>query len=74
MSVPRAIMSSVSIDNELLRSLCDHPATGPRLVEYLVTGEWTRPGVGDAMPRPGRPAASDPDGQTNRESDLPLWP
>jgi hypothetical protein len=62
MSVARAIMSSMSIDNELLRSLCDHPATGPRLVEYLVTGKWTKPEAGDTTPESERPAVMGPGG------------
>jgi hypothetical protein len=39
-------MSSMSIDKELLRSLSHHPATGPRLVEYVVTGKWAKPKAG----------------------------
>jgi hypothetical protein len=46
MSVARATMSSMSIDKELLRSLSHHPATGPRLVEYVVTGKWAKPKAG----------------------------
>ena len=74
MSVARAIMASMSIDNELLRSLCDHPATGPRLVEYLVTGEWAKRERSVAIPTSD--AVTDPDEPAgcDRLPSPPPWP
>lgn len=52
-------MLSMSIDNELLRSLSRHPATGPRLVEYVVTGKWAKPKADLALADSDAPASGD---------------
>lgn len=64
------------IDNELVRSLCDHPATGPRLVEYLVTGEWAKAEAGKAIPPSWRSAVGGPGGPAGaeRHPDVPPAP